>query len=91
LVPKKVLCIPKHASFSLGDHFTRFIEAQVARGRYSSASDVVRAGLRLLEEQQAKLASLRSALIEGEQSGTSTSFDFEGFVTRKRSGETRDL
>jgi antitoxin ParD1/3/4 len=85
------LCMPKHTSFSLGDHFTRFIEAQVARGRYGSASDVVRAGLRLLEEQEAKLTSLRSALIEGEQSGTSTSFDFEGFVARKRSKETRDL
>jgi antitoxin ParD1/3/4 len=81
----------KHTSFSLGDHFTRFIEAQVARGRYGLASDVVRAGLRLLEEQEVRLASLRSALVEGEQSGTLTSFDFEGFVARERSKETRDL
>jgi antitoxin ParD1/3/4 len=83
--------MPKHTSFSLGDHFTRFIDMQVARGRYGSASDVVRTGLRLLEEQETKLAALRSALIEGEQGGTSTSFDFEGFVARKRSKETRDL
>ena len=80
----------KNTSFSLGDHFNRFIEMQVARGRYGSASDVVRAGLRLLEEQEARLASLRSALIEGEESGPSTPFDFEGFMARKRSKEARE-
>ena len=61
----------KNTSVSLGSHFTGFIDAQVAQGRYSSASDVVRAGLRLLEQQEAKLATLRAALIEGEQSGVS--------------------
>ena len=76
--------MPKNTSISLGDHFNRFIEAQVAEGRYGSASDVVRAGLRLLEEQEAKLAALRAALIEGEQSGPSTPFDIESFIDRKR-------
>ncbi len=61
----------KNTSFSLGDHFTQFVETQVEQGRYASASDVVRAALRLLEEQETKLAALRAALIEGEESGVS--------------------
>ena len=79
----------KNTSFSLGDHFTTFIENQVEHGRYGSASDVVRAGLRLLEEQETKLAALCAALIEGEESGPSTPFDFDAFIARKRNGETQ--
>jgi antitoxin ParD1/3/4 len=74
----------KDTSFSLGEHFNSFVEAQVGQGRYSSASDVVRAGLRLLEEQEAKLEALRAALIEGERSGPSTPFDFDAFIATKR-------
>jgi antitoxin ParD1/3/4 len=79
----------KNTSFSLGEHFSSFVEAQVGQGRYSSASDVVRAGLRLLEEQETRLEALRSALIEGEQSGLSTPFDFEAFIARKRTSDSQ--
>jgi antitoxin ParD1/3/4 len=72
----------------LGEHFTAFVEQQVATGRYASASEVVRAGLRLLEEQDARLAPLRAALIEGETSGASTPFDFDVFIARKRAAES---
>ncbi len=78
----------RNTSVSLGDHFVDFIEAKVAEGRYNSASDVVRAGLRLLEQEEAKLAALRNALIEGEQSGPSTEFDFATFIERKRGTST---
>jgi antitoxin ParD1/3/4 len=61
----------KHTSFTLGEHFSAFIEEQVLEGRYGNASEVVRAGLRLLEDQEAKLGALRAALIAGEQSGVS--------------------
>ncbi len=74
----------KNTSFSLGEHFGAFVTTQVSKGRYSNASDVVRAALRLLEEQEAKLAALQVALVEGEQSGPSTPFDFEAFIARKR-------
>jgi antitoxin ParD1/3/4 len=74
----------KTTSVSLGHHFAGFIEEQVATGRYGSASDVVHAGLRLLEEQETRLKALQAALIEGEQSGSPSPFDFDAFLEGKR-------
>lgn len=70
----------KNTSVPIGGHFADFIERQVQAGRYESSSDVVRAGLRLLEEQELKIERLRDALIEGEQSGAPTPFDLNGFL-----------
>lgn len=75
----------KNTSFSLDDHYSTFIEGEVASGRYSSASDVVRAALRLLEDRETRLDAVRHALIAGERSGEATPFDFDGFVGRMRS------
>ena len=79
----------KNTFLSLGDHFAGFIEEQLATGRYGSASDVVRAGLRLLEEQETRLKALQDALIEGEQSGSPSPFDFDAFLEGKRKTATR--
>ena len=76
--------LSKNTSVSLGDHFAEFIEEQVARGRFSSASDVVRAGLRLLEEREARLLALQAALVEGERSGEPEPLDFDHFLEDKR-------
>ena len=59
----------KNTSITLGSHFDSFIARQVDSGRYGSASETVRAGLRLLEEQEMKIVALRNALVEGEESG----------------------
>lgn len=72
----------RNTSVSLGDHFTSFIDTQVQAGRYGSASDVMRAGLRLLEEHEAKVKALQDALIAGEQSGEPRPFDSEAFLAR---------
>ncbi len=70
----------KDTSVTVGDHFADFIERQVEAGRYQSPSDVVSAGLRLLEEQELKIERLRDALIEGERSGEPTPFDLNDFI-----------
>ena len=77
--------MPRNTSISLGDHFTGFIGARVASGRYNSASDVVRAGLRLLEEHEARVEALRNALVEGERSGPAAPFDFDALIARRKS------
>ncbi|KAA3514564.1 type II toxin-antitoxin system ParD family antitoxin [Agrobacterium rosae] len=74
----------KNTSVNLNDHFDTFIEQQIEQGRYTSASEVVRAGLRLLEEREAELSNLRAALVEGENSGSAASFDFDAFIQRKK-------
>ncbi|MBF0269110.1 MAG: type II toxin-antitoxin system ParD family antitoxin [Alphaproteobacteria bacterium] len=79
----------RNTSVSLGEHFADFIDAQVQTGRYGSASDVVRAGLRLLEEHEAKVRALREALIAGEESGPLAPFDNKAFLKRMRTRHAR--
>ena len=74
----------RNTSISIGEHFDAFIAQQISQGRYGSASEVVRAGLRQLEEHETQLATLRAALADGESSGTSTSFDVDAFLKAKR-------
>jgi antitoxin ParD1/3/4 len=73
----------KSTSVRLDEHFSTFVDEKVAEGRYNSADDVVQAGLRLLEEEDARVAALRAAIIEGEESGPSEPFDFDAFIARK--------
>lgn len=76
--------IRRNTSISLGDHLTQFVDSQVASGRYGSVSDVVRAGLRLLEIQETELRALQEALRAGESSGTPAAFDGQAFLARLR-------
>lgn len=66
-----------NTSLTLGKHWESFIKDKVSNGRYGSASELVRDSLRLLEERDLKLESLRAALIEGEDSGSAGKLDIE--------------
>lgn len=74
----------KPVHVTIGEPFDSFIDSQVESGRFSSAEAVIEAGLRLLEEEQAKIDRLREALIEGEQSGEPRPFDRDAFLARMR-------
>lgn len=79
----------KTTTVPIDDHLADFIERQVKAGRYQSSDDVVRAGLRLLEEQELKIERLRSALVAGEESGDAAPFDLDDFLAnmhRDRAG-----
>jgi antitoxin ParD1/3/4 len=76
--------VTRNTSVSIGKDQDKFIRAQVKKGRFGSASEAVRAGLRLLEEQELKIENLRKALIEGEDSGTPTPFVMADYIAAKR-------
>ncbi len=69
----------KNTSISLGNHFDDFIAKQIAAGRYGSASEVIRAGLRKLEDDERKLETLRALIQEGKASGTAD-YSYEGLM-----------
>ncbi|MFN3340704.1 MAG: type II toxin-antitoxin system ParD family antitoxin [Dietzia sp.] len=74
----------QNTSISLDQHFVDFLAREVDSGRYRSASEVVRAGLRLLEDHETQFAALRRALLDGEASGVPEEFDFDAFIEAKR-------
>ena len=77
---QKVNTMAKNTSVTLGEHFDKFINQQLTSGRYGSASEVIRAGLRTLEDQEAKILNLRNMLIEGENSGIAA-YSYDSLVS----------
>ena len=61
--------MPRNTSVTLGEHFSAFISNKIDEGRFESTSEAVRAGLRLLEAEEAKLDLLKAAIEEGIESG----------------------
>ena len=74
----------KNTSIALGEHWQAFIERQVASGRYGSASEVIRTALRLLEQRDASIETLRTALSEGEASGAAGPLDIDDIKRKAR-------
>jgi len=69
--------MPRNTSVMPGDNFNDFIARAVESGRYASTSDVLRAGLRILEQEEQRLDRLRAEIIKGEESGFAEDFDFD--------------
>ncbi len=65
----------RNTSISIGKYFDTFIQSRISSGRFKNASEVVRAGLRLLEEEESKMIALREAIQDGIESGIANDFE----------------
>ena len=71
----------KNTSISLGNYFEQFVQSQISAGRYKNVSEVIRAALRLLENEESKVIALKNAIQEGVDSGIAQDFDWEKNLT----------
>ena len=78
----------RNTSVSLGHYFEDFVEGRISEGRFKNASEVIRAGLRMLEEEENKITALKKALAEGIESGIAKDFNpkqhLESLKAKKR-------
>jgi antitoxin ParD1/3/4 len=81
--------MPRNTSVTLGEHFDKFVVEKINEGRFQSVSEVVRAGLRKLEEDEAKLLVLRRKLQAGENSPLVENFDGEDFLAAMHKKQTK--
>jgi antitoxin ParD1/3/4 len=79
----------RNTSISLGDHFENFIDSSVSTGRFKNASEVIRAGLRLLEDEENKVIALRNAIEEGWESGAAKNFDPKKHLTKLKAAKRK--
>ena len=80
----------KNTSILLGEYFDKFINSQVQSGRYNSASEVVRAALRLFEQEEKKKGELVKELVKGEKSGFIQDFDKKEFIKSLHTKHVKD-
>jgi len=80
----------KNTSISLGHYFDQFVQTQVSAGRYKNVSEVIRAGLRLLENEESKVTALRHAIQEGLDSPLVEDFDFDENLRQLKADKRRN-
>ncbi|MBN8861544.1 MAG: type II toxin-antitoxin system ParD family antitoxin [Sphingobacteriales bacterium] len=80
----------KNTSISLGNYFDQFVSSQVSAGRYKNVSEVIRAGLRLLEDEESKITALRAAIQKGLNSPRVENFDFDENLKRLKSEKSKN-
>ena len=87
---QKIKIMGRNTSVSLGDYFESFVDNRVSEGRFKNTSEVIRAGLRLLEEEENKIIALKKAIDEGIESGIAENFNpkqhLESLKAKKRNG-----
>lgn len=78
----------RNTSVSLGDYFENFVDGRISEGRFKNASEVIRAGLRMLEEEENKITALKKAIKDGVESGIAENFNpkqhLESLKAKKR-------
>ena len=80
----------RNTSVSLGNYFDNFIQNRISTGRYKNASEVVRAGLRLLEDEENKIIALREAIQKGMESGIANDFNPDLHLKRLKANKKKN-
>ncbi len=80
----------KNTSVSLGDYFDEFVNSQVSTGRYKNFSEVIRAGLRLLENEESRVIALKNAINQGLSSQRIENFDFDENLAKLKSEKRKN-
>lgn len=80
----------RNTSISLGDHFEDFVDNEVSEGRFKNASEVIRAGLRLLEEEESKIRALKMAIETGIESGLAKNFNADKHLQKLKAAKRKN-
>lgn len=80
----------RNTSVSLGNYFEKFVEKRIDEGRYKNASEIIRAGLRLLEEEENKIKVLKMAIREGIDSGIAKNFDAKKHLQKLKANKKKN-
>ncbi len=87
---EKILKMSKNTSISLGNYFEQFVQTQISAGRYKNVSEIIRAGLRLLENEESKVIALKNAIQEGLNSPRVENFDFDEHLAKLKSEKRKN-